>query len=222
MKIFLAGATGALGRRLVPLLVANGYQVVAMTRSAEKTEALRSAGVEPVVADGLDREAVLRAVVLAEPEVVIHQMTSLTGVTNFKKFDQEFASTNRLRTAGTDILLDAARAAGARRFIVQSYGGWNYERTGGPAKTEEDPLDPHPPAAMARTLEAIRCLSEAAPPHTGLARPTRRRRAGRLDVHPDPRRGERESEARARMAAALPELAGGLPPRPLTSSIARV
>lgn len=161
MKIFLAGATGALGRRLLPRLVASGYQVVAMTRSAEKTEALRSAGAEPVVADGLDREAVLRAVTWAEPEVVIHQMTSLTGVMSFKKFDKEFASTNCLRTTGTDILLEAARAAGARRFIAQSYGGWNYERTGGPAKTEEDPFDPNPPAAMARTLAAIRYLEAA-------------------------------------------------------------
>src|SRR5215210_6308574 len=161
MKIFLAGATGALGRRLVPLLVANAYQVVAMTRSPEKAQSLRSAGTEPVVADGLDREAVLRAVTRAEPEVVIHQMTGLTGVMSFKKFDEEFAATNRLRTAGTDILLEAARTAGARRFIVQSYGGWNYERTGGPAKTEEDPFDPEPPAAMKRTLEAIRYLESA-------------------------------------------------------------
>lgn len=161
MKIFLAGATGALGRCLVPLMVAKGYQVIAMTRSAEKAEALRNAGTEPVVADGLDREAVLRVVAGSKPELVIHQMTSLTGVMSFKKLDEEFVATNRLRTTGTDILLEAARAAGARRFIAQSYGGWPYERAGGPAKTEEEPLDPHPPAAMTQTLAAIRHLESA-------------------------------------------------------------
>jgi nucleoside-diphosphate-sugar epimerase len=168
MKIFLAGATGALGRHLLPLLVAKGCQVAAMTRSAEKAESLRNAGTEPVAADGRDREAVLKAVTRAKPEVVIHQMTSLTGVTSFKKLDEEFVATNRLRTTGTDILLEAARGAGARRFIAQSYGGWPYERTGGPAKTEEDPLDPHPPAAMTRTLDAIRYLESAVLGATGL------------------------------------------------------
>lgn len=168
MKIFLAGATGALGRRLVPRLVSNGYQIVGMTRSAEKAESLRSVGVEPVVADGLDRDAVLQAVTRAKPEVVIHQMTSLTGVMSFKKLDEKFVTTNRLRTTGTDILLEAARAAGARRFIAQSYAGWPYERTGGPAKTEEEPFDPNPPAAMSRTLEAIRYLESAVLGASGL------------------------------------------------------
>jgi nucleoside-diphosphate-sugar epimerase len=132
-----------------------------MTRSAGKAESLRNAGAEPVIADGLDREAVLQAVTQAKPEVVIHQMTSLTGVTSFKRLDEEFTVTNRLRTTGTDILLEAARAAGARRFVAQSYGGWPYERTGGPAKAEDEPFDPHPPAAMARTLAAIRYLESA-------------------------------------------------------------
>jgi nucleoside-diphosphate-sugar epimerase len=160
-KVFVAGATGALGRRLVPLLVLKGYDVTALTRSAEKAELIRAMGAHPIVADGLDREAMLRALRDARPDVVIHQMTGLTGVKSFRKFDDEFALTTRLRTEGLDYLLEAARAVGARRFIAQSYGNWNYERTGGPVKTEDDPLDPHPPTAMSKTLAAIRHLEAA-------------------------------------------------------------
>jgi nucleoside-diphosphate-sugar epimerase len=161
MKVFLAGATGALGRRLVPLLVARGHDVVGMTRSSAKVGALRELGAEPVVADGLDRGAVIEAVVRAEPEVVIHEMTSLAHLKGVRRFDHEFALTNRLRTEGIDHLLEGARAAGARRFVAQSYAGFNYERAGGPVKTEDDPLDPSPPAAMARSLAAIRHLEAA-------------------------------------------------------------
>jgi nucleoside-diphosphate-sugar epimerase len=161
MKVFVAGASGALGRRLVPILVANGHEVVAMTRSRQKTDALRALGAEPVVADGLDKAAVMAAVLGAEPEVVIHQMTGLAGVKSFRKFDDEFELTNRLRTEGLDHMLEAARTAGARRFIAQSYGNWNYERTGGPVKSEDDPLDPHPPARMSRTMRAIRYQESA-------------------------------------------------------------
>ena len=161
MDVFVAGATGAVGKRLVPLLVASGYRVVAMTRSAAKESELRAAGAEPVVADGLDREAVMQAVMRAEPEIVIHEMTGLTGVKSFKRFDDEFALTNRLRTEGTDSLLAAARAAGVRRVIAQSYGNWNYARTGNDLKSEEDPFDPSPPANQRKTLEAIRYLEDA-------------------------------------------------------------
>src|SRR6266487_2420616 len=145
MKVFVAGATGAIGERLVPQLVASGYEVVAMTRSPKNIEPLRAAGTQLVVADALDRSAVMQALSQAKPEVVIDQLTALTGVKNYKKFDDEFALTNRLRTEGTDYLLEAAQAAGARRFIAQSYGNWNYARTGTGLKTEEDPLDPTPP-----------------------------------------------------------------------------
>ena len=161
MKVFVAGSTGVVGRRLVPLLVKSGYEVTAMTRSSRKAEAWRAVGADPVVADGLDRFAVMQAVLRAEPEVVIHQMTGLTGIKSFKRFDDEFASTNRLRTEGTDHLLEAARAAGARRVIAQSFGNWNYERIGTGPKSEEDALDPDPPANQRRTLEAIRHLERA-------------------------------------------------------------
>jgi 2-alkyl-3-oxoalkanoate reductase len=161
MRIFVAGATGAIGRRLVPPLVANRHTVTAMTRSAGKAAGLRAAGAEPVVADALDREAVLRAVCAARPEVVVHQATALAGVTSLRRFDKGFAATNRLRTEGTDHLLAAARAAGTRRLVAQSYTGWPFARTGGPVKTEDDPLDPDPPAELRRTLDAIRHLEAA-------------------------------------------------------------
>jgi nucleoside-diphosphate-sugar epimerase len=161
MRIFVAGATGALGRRLVPLLTGGGHQVTAMTRTEEKFAGLRAAGAEPVVADALDRDAVLRVVAAARPEVVVHQLTDLAATTSFRRFDKEFAGTNRLRTEGTDHLVEAARAAGARRLVAQSFAGWPFARIGGPVKTEDDPLDPDPPAELRRTLDAIRHLESA-------------------------------------------------------------
>jgi 2-alkyl-3-oxoalkanoate reductase len=158
MRIFVAGAGGVVGARLVPMLIAGGHDVVAMTRSLGKSDALRAAGAEPAVADGLDRDAVMQAVMRAEPEVVVHQMTALSQIKSMKRFDDEFALTNRLRTEGTDHLVEAARAAGARRLIVQSYGNWNYERTGTGLKSEDDPLDPDPPANQRASIAAIRHL----------------------------------------------------------------
>lgn len=161
MKVFVAGGSGAIGRRLVPLLVANGHEVTATTRSAAKTEALRAAGAEPVIADGLDPAAVMQAVTRAAPEVVVHQMTGLAGVTSYRRFDHEFALTNRLRADGTDHLLAAARAAGARRVVVQSYAGWTYGRGGGEPRSESDPLDPSPLANQVESLAALRHLEAA-------------------------------------------------------------
>lgn len=161
MRVFVAGATGAIGQRLVPRLVAAGHQVVATTRSPGKAGGLRALGAEPVVVDGLDAMAVGEAVGRAEPEIVIHQMTQLAGMKNLRRFDREFEVTNRLRTQGTDHLLAAASAAGARRFIAQSYAGWNNSRAGGPVKTEDDPLDADPPAAQRQTAAAIRYLEES-------------------------------------------------------------
>ncbi len=161
MKIFIAGGSGVLGRRLVTRLVSGGHEVVAMTRSPGKTATLQELGAEGAVADALDRQAVIKALLRAEPEVVIHQLTALTGVSNLRNFDREFALTNRLRTEGTDNLLEGARAAGARRFIAQSYGGWNYARGGAIAKSEEDYFDPSPPAAQRQSLSAFRHLESA-------------------------------------------------------------
>jgi nucleoside-diphosphate-sugar epimerase len=161
MKVFVAGGTGAMGRRLVPRLVAEGYEVAAMTRDQGKAPWLTAVGAHPVIADALDRAAVRAAVAGAGPEVVIHQLTALSRASNYKQFDREFALTNRLRTEGTDHLLEGARAAGVRRFIAQSYGNWNYARTGSGLKTEQDPFDATPPAHQKQSLGAIRYLESA-------------------------------------------------------------
>ncbi len=158
MKIFVAGATGAVGKRFVPLLISKGHHVVATTRTASKTEALRALGAETIVLDGLNRSAVIDAVVASRPEAIVHQMTALASVRSLKNFDEEFAITNRLRTEGTAHLIAAAQAAGTRKLVVQSYTGWPNARTGGPVKTEDDPLDPNPPKKMSRSLAAMREL----------------------------------------------------------------
>jgi len=158
MRIFLAGATGALGRRLVPALVTAGYEVTGSTRDPGRQDALRAAGAEPAVLDPLDEAAVHAAVSAARPDVVMHQLTALARLTGFRRMDDQFATTNLLRTRGIDILLAAARAGGARRFIAQSFTGWPNARTGGPVATEEHPLDPAPAAAARRSLAAIRYL----------------------------------------------------------------
>ena len=168
MRIFTAGATGAVGRQLVPLLSARGHEVVGTTTSAAKADGVRAAGAEPVVLDVLDGRAVMEAVRQAAPEVVVHEATALTDLSSPRKLDQSFALTNRLRTEGTDHLLAAARAAGARRFVAQSYAGWPYAHEGGPVKSESDPLDPDPPKAFRRTLDAIRHLEEAVTGAEGL------------------------------------------------------
>ena len=158
MRIFIAGATGVVGKQLVPLLVSRGHQVVATTRTAKKAAALEAAGAVPAEVDGLDRAGVLRAVAEARPDVVVHQMTALAAVTSFRNLDAAFALSNRLRTEGTDHLLAAAREAGSQRFVAQSFTGWPNAREGGRVKTEEDPLDAHPAPTMVQTLDAIRRL----------------------------------------------------------------
>jgi nucleoside-diphosphate-sugar epimerase len=160
MKIFLAGATGAIGKQLVPRLVESGYDVVGMTRSESRQDAIRQMGATPVVADALDAEQVADAVAAAQPDVIVHQLTAIAGF-DTRHFDRTFAATNRLRTVGTDHLLSAGHAVGVKRFVAQSYAAWPYARTGGSVKTEQDPLDPAPPSQMRETLEAIRHLEHA-------------------------------------------------------------
>jgi nucleoside-diphosphate-sugar epimerase len=161
MRVFVAGASGALGSQLVPQLVAAGHEVVGMTRTASKQEGLRALGARPAVADALDPDAVARAVAVAEPEVIVHQLTALSGPLDMRHVDRFFAATNRLRTEGTDHLLAAGRAVGVRRFVAQSYAGWPFARSGGPVKREDDPLDPDPPEALRSSLEAIRHVERA-------------------------------------------------------------
>jgi nucleoside-diphosphate-sugar epimerase len=145
---------------LLPQLVAAGHDVTALTRSDAKSAVVRAAGAEPVVGDPLDHDSAVAAVRAARPDVVIHQLTALSKATNFRQFDKEFALTNRLRTEGLDNLLAGAQAAGARRFIAQSFAGWPVERTGGRIKTEADPFDPHPPANQRRSMAAIQYLEK--------------------------------------------------------------
>jgi 2-alkyl-3-oxoalkanoate reductase len=166
MKVLVAGATGVLGRALVPQLVARGHEVVGMTRSASKQDLVRSLGARPVVADALDPDAVAQAVASAEPEVIVHQLTALSGKMSIRdaRHPERFSGairTNRLRTEGTDHLLAAGRAMGARRFVAQSFGAFRFARTGGPVQTEADPLDPGPPGVRQPGVEAILYLERA-------------------------------------------------------------
>jgi 2-alkyl-3-oxoalkanoate reductase len=164
MKVFVAGGSGALGAQLVPELVAAGHEVVGMTRTASKQDELRALGARPVVADALDPDAVARVVGEAEPEVIVHQLTALSGAMKARDMrhpERFFATTNRLRTEATDHLLAAGRVVGARRFVAQSFGGWRWARTGGSVQTEADPLDPDPPAALRAGLAAILHLERA-------------------------------------------------------------
>jgi nucleoside-diphosphate-sugar epimerase len=161
MKVLVAGATGALGTQLVPRLVAAGHQVTGTTRTKAKFLKLRDLGAMPVVMDALDPDAVADVVAAAEPDVIVHQATALSGSFDMRHFDRTFAETNRLRREGTDHLLAAGRAVDVRRFVAQSYAGWPAARTGGPVKTEDDPLDPNPPEAVRTTLAAITHLESA-------------------------------------------------------------
>jgi nucleoside-diphosphate-sugar epimerase len=160
VRVFLAGSTGVIGKQLLPLLLQSPHEVVALVRSPQKAKAVEALGARAVVADALDKEALTAVIRSEEPDVIIHQLTALTGVKSFKKLDEEFALTNRLRTEALDTMLAAARLVGARRFIPQSFCGWPFAREGGPIKTEEDPLDPTPPANFRQTLAAIRYLEE--------------------------------------------------------------
>ena len=161
MKVLVAGATGAMGKQLVPRLVADGHDVVGITRSEAKLDLIRELGATGVVADVLDPDQVARVVAGTEPEVIIHQLTALNRPFDVRHFDRTFEETNRLRTEATDHLLAAGRAAGVKRFIAQSYAGWPFARTGGPVKSEDDPLDPSPPEGMSQSFEAIRYLERA-------------------------------------------------------------
>jgi 2-alkyl-3-oxoalkanoate reductase len=161
MKVFVAGATGAIGRILVPQLVAGGHEVVGMTRTPAKKDLVRSLGARPAVADALDPDAVARAVAEAEPEVIVHQLTALSGEFDMRHIDRFFATTNRLRTEGTDHLLAAGRAVGARRFVAQSYAGWPAGPGNGSVTNETAPFDPDPPEKLRVMLDAIRHLEQA-------------------------------------------------------------
>ncbi len=161
MRVFLAGATGAVGRRLVPRLRAAGHEVVATTRTPNKVDQLRRLGAEPLVVDGLDAAAFGEAVARSEPDAIVHQMTALADMSSLRNFDKTFATTNALRTRGLDHLLAAARAAGVRRIVAQSFTGWTNPRSGSGLATEADGFDPSLPTKQRETLAAIAYLERA-------------------------------------------------------------
>ena len=161
MRVFVAGASGAIGSRLVPQLIDRGHEVIGTYWSTDSAERVRALGAEARQLDLLDARAVRRAVLEAEPDAVVHQATALGNVEFSRNFDSVFAQTNRLRTEGTEALLDAARAAGVRRFVAQSYASGRYSREGGWVKAECDPLDSAPVPTMRKSFAAMRHLDEA-------------------------------------------------------------
>jgi 2-alkyl-3-oxoalkanoate reductase len=169
MRVFVAGATGAIGTRLVPKLVERGHEVIGTSRSRDRAQRLHALGAEPVALDLLDARAVREAVLDAKPDAIIHQATALTGLSDFKHFDRSFHQTNLLRTQGTDALLVAAKKAGVGRFIAQSFASYRYAREGGPVKTEEDRLDPTPVSAMRETEDAMAHLDRVVTEASGIA-----------------------------------------------------
>src|SRR5215212_4287548 len=160
MRAFVAGATGAIGKQLVPRLVEAGHEVHGMTRSESKRAMLHELGAVPVVADALYPDQVAEAVGRARPDVIVHQLTAIPAALDLHHFDRDFALTNRLRTEGTDHLLSAGQAVGVQRFVAQSHV-LTYARPGGPLKSEEDPFDRSPDREMRETLAAIRHLERA-------------------------------------------------------------
>jgi nucleoside-diphosphate-sugar epimerase len=169
MRVFVAGASGAIGTWLVPQLIEHGHEVIGTFRSPGNAERVRALGAEPLALDLLDATAVREAVLKAQPEAIIHQATALANVRFGRSLDRSFAATNRLRTEGTDALLAAAREAGVRRFVAQSFASYRYAREGGPVKTEEDRLEPDPPAMARETNAAMRHLDEAVTNAGGIA-----------------------------------------------------
>jgi nucleoside-diphosphate-sugar epimerase len=169
MRVFVAGASGAIGTRLVPQLIDRGHEVIGTFRSPGKAEHLRALGAEAIVLDLLDAGAVRTAVLDVKPDAIIHQATALADARFGRNLDRTFAPTNRLRTVGTDALLAAAGEAGVRRFIAQSFANYRYAREGGPVKTENDPLDPAPPPTTRETSGAMRHLDQAVIDAGGIA-----------------------------------------------------
>jgi nucleoside-diphosphate-sugar epimerase len=169
MRVLVVGGSGAIGRRLVPQLADRGHEVIASSRSADRAERLRALGAEPIALDVLDAAAVRAAVAAARPEAIVYQATALAGAGFSRSLDRTFAPTNRLRTEGTDNLLAVAQEMGVQRFVAQSFAPYRYLRTGGPVKTEDDPLDDNPPASARASFAAMSHLDQAVTAAGGIA-----------------------------------------------------
>jgi nucleoside-diphosphate-sugar epimerase len=169
MRVLVVGASGAIGSRLVPQLIDARHEVIGTYTSPSKAARVRALGAKPIALDLLDARAVRTAVLESAPEAIIHQATALANAQFSRNLDRTFARTNRLRTDGTDALLAAAREAGVRRFVAQSYASYRYRRTGGPVKTEDDPLDPTPPPNTRETYAAMTHVDQAVTDAGGIA-----------------------------------------------------
>src|SRR3954464_15749573 len=169
MRVFVVGASGAIGTRLVPQLIERGHKVIGTARSPDKAELLRALGADAVVLEALDARAVRESVKRADPDAIVHQATALANARFGRNLDRTFAQTNRLRTEGTDALLAAAREAGVPRFVAQSFASYRYVREGGPVKTEDDPLHPTPVPAMRESEAAMRHIDLAVTDAGGIA-----------------------------------------------------
>jgi 2-alkyl-3-oxoalkanoate reductase len=169
MRVLLAGASGAIGTRLVSQLVDRGHEVIGTSRSPDRAERLHALGAEPMVLDLLDPRAVRTAVFDTKPDAIIHQATALAGLSDFKHFDRSFAQTNRLRIVGTDALLAAAQQARVGRLVAQSFANHRYARQGGPVKAEQNPLDPSPAPTMRESEAAMAYLDQAVTDAGGIA-----------------------------------------------------
>lgn len=169
MRVFVVGASGAIGTRLVPQLIDRGHEVVGTSRSPGNAERVRALGARSITLDVLDERAVRRAVLETEPDAIVHQATALADVRFSRNLDRSFAQTNRLRREGTDVLLTAAREAGVPRFVGQSFANFRYARQGGPVKTEDDQLDSTPVAGMGETAAAMCHLDQAVTDAGGIA-----------------------------------------------------
>jgi nucleoside-diphosphate-sugar epimerase len=169
VRVFVAGASGALGSRLVPQLIDAGHEVYGTHNSPASAERLRGLGAQPVALDLLDAQAVRKSVLEIQPEAIVHQATALANAKFGRSLDRTFAQTNRLRTDGTDALLAAAREADVRRFVAQSFAPYRYARERGPVKTEDDPLDPTPPENTEETYAAMTHLDQAVTAFGGIA-----------------------------------------------------
>jgi nucleoside-diphosphate-sugar epimerase len=169
MRVFVAGASGAIGTRLIPQLINRGHELIGTSRSPRNAERVRALGAEPITLDLLDPRAVHTAVLETKPDAIVHQATALADVRFSKHLDRSFAQTNRLRREGTDALLAAARETGVGRFVAQSYANMRYARLGGPVKTEDDPLDPTPVEGMHETSAAMTYLDQAVTAAGGIA-----------------------------------------------------
>ena len=169
MRVLVAGASGAIGTRLVPQLIDAGHEVIGTHSSPASAELVRTIGAKPAMLDLLDTRAVRKVVLENEPEAIVHEATALANAKWGRNFDKAFAGTNELRTKGTDALLAAAREAGVRRFVAQSFASYRYVREGGPVKTEDDPLDPTPPANARASFAAMAYLDRTVTDAGGIA-----------------------------------------------------